>query len=684
MIVSWNWLADYVKLSVTPDELATRLMMAGLNHESTESIAGDDFAIDLEITSNRPDCLGHHGIAREAAVLYGVPLTIPNPRPKSSDKSRATSLVNVIVECPDLAPQYIARVVRGVKIKPSPEWMQSRLRTLGIGVVNNVVDITNYVLMECGQPLHAFDLAKLAKQTIVVRTAKSGETLTAIDHRSYVLDPSMCVIADGEKPIAIAGVMGGADSEVSEGTRDVVIEAARFAPLNVRTTARKLTLKSPSSYRFERGVDPEGVDWASRRCAELLIDLAGGELAEGVVDVSVASPKQPQVTLRFSQVKRVLGIEIAPMEIRRIITALGCTEQNLSTESITTIAPSWRRDLTREIDLVEEVARIHGYEHIPEDARVPMAASHKSDADRVLEKVRSVMTGSGYSEALTASVVPESWSNSISPWSTSEPLVAATPMLKGADRLRRSVIPSLLDARRINESLSNPDCQLFETARIYLSDALVGSDVAAAIAARLPKEQWTLTAVSGSDFLSVKGVAESLVEAINPAAQITISDLKHPLMTRYQYVALHLDGELLGVIGSLSAEGLKTFGLREKATVLEISLSLLAKHAVKIAKFSPLSPYPATTRDVNLIVDEPLRWQQLESVVRAAAGPSLETLEYRDTYRDTSRDGENKKRILFSFSLRGTSGTLTAAEADSIRDTIIAAATTQLSAKLLG
>ena len=268
MIVSWNWLKDLLHLELSHEEVALRLAMAGLNHEGTEAV-GDDFAIDLEVTSNRPDCLGHLGVAREIAVQWNRDFSIPDPQP-SSGGSAVEDLISVAIECPELCPRYTARVVRGIKIGPSPQWLQDHLNVLGIATINNVVDITNYVMMECGQPLHAFDLAKIRGAKIVVRRGSDKERFEAIDHKTYELDQQTCVVADAERAVAIGGVMGGADSEVRDDTVDVLIEAADFDCLAVRRSARKLKLFSPSSYRFERTVDPEGIDWASRRCAELI------------------------------------------------------------------------------------------------------------------------------------------------------------------------------------------------------------------------------------------------------------------------------------------------------------------------------------------------------------------------------------------------------------------------------
>jgi phenylalanyl-tRNA synthetase beta chain len=671
MLVSWKWLQDYVPLKVSHAELTQRLMMAGLNHESTEP-AGSDFCIDLEVTSNRPDCLGHIGVAREAAVLLGEQLKLPQPAPKTAGEAIEKS-VKIQIDAPELCPRYSARLIRGVKIKPSPAWLVDRLQAIGQPAINNVVDVTNFVLMECGQPLHAFDFRKLAGGRIIVRRAKHDEQFPAIDHKTYTLTSDMCVIADAERPVALAGVMGGADTEVSSDTVDVLIESAQFAPLAVRGASRKLKLSSDSSYRFERGTDPAGVDWASLRACELILQTAGGELAPGVIDLGPKVPPSAPIVLRLSQLQRILGIEIPPAEVQRILVALGCVITNNSADTLTAQAPSWRRDLTREIDLVEEAARIHGYDKIPEDIGVPMAPSHKSDADRVLQKVRGVMTASGYDEALTTSVVSEAWSNAFSPWTHAAPLVCNQPMLKGADRLRRSIVPSLLECRRLNESLGSDSSQLFETARIYLP-----------LDNSLPHEQWTLAAVSGQDFLALKGVVESILARVNPALQLEVVEYRHPLLAADHAAELRLAGQRFGYLGKLSPAGLKQFGLRREATVVEFDLGALVPLAVLTPQYAPLSTYPAIARDLNLIVDESLRWSQLSATVKGAAGERLSGMAYLDTYRDADKDGAGKKRLLFSVQLRSPEKTMTGEEADQIMQRIVKNCQETHGAKLLG
>lgn len=657
MLVSWNWLNQYVTLDMPVEELTARLMMAGLNHESTHRV-NDDWAIDLEVTSNRPDCLAHLGVAREIAVIYGRALNHPSAAPVAKGPPVA-SLTQVRVDCPDLCLRYTARLVRNVRVGPSPNWLARRLETIGLTPINNVVDISNYVLMECGQPLHTFDFERLAGREIIVRRAAPGETIEAIDHRVYTLGPEMCVIADAERPVAIGGVMGGASTEISASTRHVLVEAAEFDPISIRSTARALNLHSDSSYRFERRVDPEGVDWASRRCCELILELCGGELAEGVIDVGLPPPSRSPIRLRWSRVPQVLGISVPEGEIVRILSALGCRVIDRSTEAIAVLAPSWRRDLTREIDLIEEVARIHGYEKIPEDVSVPMFPSHRTREDRVLDKLRTVLTGSGFDEAMTLSVVDPLLSDVLSPWTDQPALRSLTPVLRGADRLRRSLVPSLLAARRTNEALANEEIELFEIARVYLPQ---GED--------LPREEKMLGLVSGRSFAEARGVIEALLAAVRVEAQ-SADGIASSLFDPARSCCWRRDGRLLGYAGGLTQEAREKFDLRGETVVAEVALEPLIEAAVLVPQYVPLSNYPPVSRDINLVVEEHVRWADIAAAVAEVCDAFAESVIYRDTYRDAQRLGPNKKSLLFTVVLRSRETTLTNQQADDIRRDIV-------------
>ncbi|MGD9648358.1 MAG: phenylalanine--tRNA ligase subunit beta, partial [Pirellulales bacterium] len=554
---------------------------------------------------------------------------------------------------------------------PSPAWLRDRLATIGVASINNVVDVTNYVLFECGQPLHAFDLAKLAGHEIVVRQPRLGERLEAIDHRVYELGAGMCVIADAQRPVGIGGVMGGAATEVTAATTDVLIEAAAFDPMSIRNTARLLNLHSDSSYRFERGLDPQGIDWASRRCCELILATAGGQLAKGVIDVGPPPVERASIVLRLPQIPRVLGIEIAPARIRVILEALGCRVSGSGDQSLAVTPPSWRADLTREIDLVEEVARVHGYEEIPEDVQVPMAASARTPLDRLLTAVRQALVGCGFDEAYTLSVVDEPWSEAFSPWTSMAALHSQTPVLRRADRLRRSLIPSLLGALRTNESLGNRDVRLFEIAKVYWQQA-----------DQLPAEPRMVGLASGGDFFDLKGVVETLLATLHAQGELTVSPAEHPLFEPGRGVELLLAGERLGFLGELSATGRKQFDLRDRASVAELAIDRLLATAVLVPKSQPISQFPSIERDLNLVVADNVRWADVERVVREAAGALLARLEYRDTYRDAERLGAGRKSLLLSIELRDAQGTLTGAQADEVRDRIVTACRRELAAEL--
>ena len=661
MIVSWNWLKDYVALDMPLEELEYRLMMSGLNHEGTEKF-GDDLAIDLEVTSNRPDCLGHLGIAREIGVLWSKELKIPKAEPVASGPSVA-DLVKVQIDCPELCFRYTARVIHGAKIGPSPDWMADRLEAIGITPINNVVDISNYVLMECGQPLHTFDLGKLEGGQIIVREPRKNEKIEAIDHKTYDLAPGMCVIADASNAVAIGGVMGGAVTEISHSTKDILIEAAEFEPISIRNTARRLNLHSDSSYRFERRIDSENIDWASRRCAELILELAGGELCEGVVDVGPTPPAREPVVLRVDQIERILGISVPVEEVRKILTELGNKEVKADAKTVEVIPPSWRRDLTREIDMVEEVARIHGYDKIPQDVGVAMVASTRRPEDIVASKIRGTLTALGYDEAMTLSVVDEVASDAMSPWTEAEALSTYTPVLRGATQLRRSLLPSLLRARRTNETLANPVIELFEIAKVYLPRGKK----------ELPDERKMLGLTSGRDFQKVKGAIEAIVDAVAPQAKLDAISDEVQMLQQGEACRLELDGKLLGFLGKVSDEGLKLFELRSDTVVAELDLNVLFAAADLVPQFSPLPLYPAMTRDLNFVVDESVRWADLAETVKANCGEYFEDLQYQDTYRDKKRIGAGKKSLLMTLVLRWQEGTLTNQEADRVRDEIVAA-----------
>ncbi len=671
MIVSWNWLSQYVRLEMPVDVLTERLALTGLNHESTEEVGGD-LAIDLEVTSNRSDCLGHLGVAREVSVLFDTPLRMPDPRPATTGAA-VESLTAVAVEAPELCPRFTARVVSGLTVRESPWWLRTRLETLGVRPISNVVDVTNYVMFECGQPLHAYDLDKLGGRRLVVRRVRGKESLKAINGKDYELAPEMLVIADAARPVGLAGVMGGLETEIGPATRHVLIEAAQFDAMTVRKTARALGLFSPSSYRFERPLDPEVTEWASRRCAALILETAGGTLHPGVIDVGTARLTRPAITLRLDQIPRVLGIAIDPATVARILGALGLDLRASAPAMLTVQPPSWRSDLEREIDLIEEVARVHGYEHIPEDRAVPLTSAPRSTRERVEAAIRDTLTGAGFDEAVTFSLVADELSEPMEPG----PPVASIRVEHSSRRregaLRQSLVPSLLAARRHNEAHGNAGAELFEIADVYLPR--LGQD--------LPDQPTRLAMVSGHDLFRIKGVVEALVARLHATGDVHVHAVDLPFFTAGRAGELRLGDERLGYFGEVARDRLDALELREGCTAAELDLGVLTRRSVLVPQHKTLPPFPAVDRDLSLVVARSLPWAELASAVTNAAGPTLESVEFLDTFQGGNiPDGLHS--VHFGLTFRNPSRTLTGEEVDRSVRAVVDAAAARFEATLRG
>lgn len=677
MIVSRRWLADYVPLPESTAELTRRLTLAGLNleefHDVTEGLSRPDVAVDLEVTSNRPDCLGHIGVAREISVLFRQPLAIPAAAVTESSEAVAAA-VAVSIDCPDLCPEYHARVIRGVKIGPSPAWLQDRLKAVGINCVNNVVDVTNYVMLECGQPLHAFDFDRLQGGRIVVRRASASEKIRAIDQRDYQLSDQMCVIADARRPVAVAGVMGGLDTEISAGTVNVLVEAAAFSSMSVRATARSLRLHSPSSYRFERKVDRSRLDWASRRCCELILQTAGGTLLQGsVLAGSTDDGQRTPVTLRFARISGLLGIDIPPAVCVSILQQLGLQLLQSSDTEVVVRPPSWRADLTRECDLIEEIARIHGYEHIPTDAPLPVVAATRTLREKVLDTVRAQLVAAGLYEALTLSFVSESQRTMFQAAGPRSPVAVSHSSRSHENQLRQSLIPSLLQCRRQNERHGTLNAELFEIARVYLS-AGQGQPESQA-------EPLTVSLVAGRSFAQLLGIVENLLHALAPHAVLAASPLDRPEFLAGRGAELRVGELTLGCIGELSRSLLDASELQDGAAVAELRIPVLETLFQPARSFTPLPRFPVVSRDLNFVLPETISWAQLVSAVRSSAGPLLHEVSFSGQYRGKQIAADHKSYVVTCRFL-ASDRTLTADEVDAAVHGIIVACQTQLSATL--
>lgn len=666
MIVSWNWLTQYVRLDRPVEELTERLALAGLNHESTEDVGGD-LAIDLEVTSNRPDCLSHLGVAREIAAIFDRPMKVPDPRPRETGPP-VTAATAVEVRAAELCPRFTARVVTGASVRESPWWMRKRLETLGIRPISNIVDITNYVMFECGQPLHAYDLARLAGRRLIVRLAQPGETLVAINGKTYELNPTQLVIADAERPVGLAGVMGGLESEIGPATRDVLIEAARFDLVSVRRTSRALGLFSPSSFRFERPMDPERTEWASRRCAELVLELAGGTLHSGLIDVGVPRPPSPAITLRLDQIPRVLGITIEREEVARILRVLGLELLSEEAQVLTVRAPSWRSDLEREIDLVEEAARVHGYHHIPEDRPVAVARSARGARERVEALIRHALTGLGFDEAYTFSLVADALAEPIVPAEGVRPLCVDHATRRREAALRQSLIPSLLAVRAANAAHGSNDATLFEIADVYLPRG----------EGQLPHQPPRLALVAGLDYFGMKGMVEALLEALHVEEALEARPVDRPLFAAGRCAEVFLEGLSIGHIGEVARAALDRFELRDACAAAELDLTRLIDGAVLVPQARAMPSFPAVARDLSLVVERSLPWSALAQAAAEAGGPTLERLDFLDTF-DLP---EGRHSLHFGLRFQHAERTLTGEEVETAVQAIVAACASRFGATL--
>ena len=477
MLISYNWLCELTATTLTPLELRERLTMVGLAIDAVEESDGDS-VLDVEVPSNRPDCLSHVGIAREVSVIDKS--RVQSPKSKVPDtEGRAADSAAVEINDPDLCPRYAARLVSGVTIAPSPEWLTKRLGEIGQRPINNVADITNYVLHELGQPLHAFDLAKLTEQRIVVRRARAGEKLQTLDDVERTLDPEMLVIADAARPVALAGIMGGLDSEISATTTDVLIESAYFNPDSVRRTARKLGMDTEASRRFERGADCENVTKAQARCIELICEIAGGVATADTIDV-YPNPLTPRsVTFRPSRVESHTSLRVELTEMLRILAALGFVQNEPATDgTLSFVVPSWRVDVGIEEDLVEEIARHVGYDQIASGLPPSNMAGEYQPAEMKRRDLRRAFRSLGFDEAINFSFIDAAHDeqfellpglSSLVTDSANSRVTLENPIIEDRTRMRPTLLPGLLESVRHNLNHGIRDVRLFEIGRVFAS-----------------------------------------------------------------------------------------------------------------------------------------------------------------------------------------------------------------------
>ena len=620
MFISYEWLKELTDTKLSPAELRERLTMVGLAIDAVEEHAGDA-VLDVEVPSNRPDCLSHVGIAREVSVIDKGQLRLPvSEKPKTEGSSG--DLTSVEIKDPDLCPRYAARLVRGVKIGPSPDWLAKRLEAIGQRPINNVADITNYVLHELGQPLHAFDFEKLGGKRIIVRRAAPGEKLKTLDGVERTLTNDMLVIADAEKAVALAGIMGGEESEISTQTTDVLIESAYFDPNSVRKTARKLGMDTEASRRFERGADREGVLSAQQRCVDLICELAGGVATEDAVDVYQQRLVKRVVTLHPERIAALTSLSVKADEIVRILTGLGFEPAGHLNSQMTFKVPSWRIDVEQEEDLVEEVARHTGYDKIGSELPPSSMSGEYQPTEMQQRSLRRALNAFGFDEAINFSFIQQESRFDLIPSlagrEESQPLLE-NPIIEDAAWMRSTLLPGLLSSVRHNLNHGIRDVRLFEIGRIFsvskageLPDETLALGIVATGGAL---EENKAQAERELDFFDLKGALEGAVDWMNVSPlTFTPGSARHLRAGQCALISSG-DGKPLGTIGRLAESVAGSYKFRQAVYICELDLSALLSGPAKVIQYSPLPRYPSVMRDISLLVDRTVSLDEIFAVV---------------------------------------------------------------------
>ena len=632
--------------------------------EISKVLGFDDVIFDIAITPNRPDALSHIGIARDLAALFNRKLKTPEFELNESDEN-ARSVASVEIENSDACPRYSAKIVKNVTIKESPDWLKERLNAVGLRPINNIVDITNFVLYEIGQPLHAFDLNFLSGKKIIVKNAGDGDKFVTLDSKERELKSNNLMICDAEKPVAVAGVMGGENSEVTEQTKDVLIESAYFNPSSIRKTAKQLGLQTDASYRFERGTNPEITIWAAERAAALMAELAGGEVLKGVIDVYPKQLERKVIKLRYERINKILGYEVAPETVRFIMTKLDFTLVLEEDDFVMVEVPLFRPDIEREIDLIEEVARIYGYDKIPQVAKVQVTLQPKVDQTKGKEKGREILVALGYNEIITNSLLNDKPAEMFG-----KPIKLLNPQSSEMTHTRPSLLPGMLQTISRNLKVKEENLKLFEIGHIFnkvnetinsFEDFVESESLLFAITGFKEEKEWFTTNPVKFDFFDLKGDLELFAAKLFAGSNVRF-EYQNEESDYYNYgIKLKVNGKQIGFGGKLKDNLLKEFDIKQEVFTFELILSDLSE--VRRRSFKPLLKYPKVYRDMAFVLNKDIDSDEVIRAIKKAGGKLLKNIKLFDIFENKSL-GESKKSIAFKLEYYDENKTLTEEEVD--------------------
>jgi phenylalanyl-tRNA synthetase beta chain len=697
MKVVYNWLKDFVDVTATPDELASRLALSGTNIGGVEKGA-HGAVIDAEVSSNRPDSLSHYGIAREISAVYKLPLkAVSQPKLPESSAAKVGDAVRVEIQAPELCGRFTARVIRGVKIAPSPAWLRDRLEASGVASISNVVDATNYVMLELGQPTHAYDYDKIRDHRIVVRVARGGEKMRTLDDAERTIDAGICMIADGSdgaRAVGIGGIMGGADTEISFATRNILIEAAWFEPIAVRRGARGLRLHTEASTRFGRGVDPEIAEVASRRVAELVLQLAGGELLAGVVDVYPGKRAPKKIRVTRAEILRVMGADVPDKEVESALSALGFApvrvDQNRGAEGSLLATwectqPSWRAEVEREIDLIEEIARIYGMDKFT--PRFPVA---RQGAARLLHyeaqtRVRERLVGLGYQEILTIPHVDEA-RDALFRAADAQPARMANPLSEEAGVLRSTGLVTMAAALEWNLNHGQRNVRLFEIGRQYRLNGAspVETRVLTIGATGDAREKNLYDGAREYSFADLKGDLDAIGELSGgfnwSAHAASANDWAHAARNG----EVLLGGEKIGTAAQLARRVADRLKLRQDVFLAEIvidSVYAAIEELKDSRRYEPLPRFPAVERDFSLLLSDGTSFDAVKNAIDSLKIAEVVTVEAGDLFRGKNVPA-GKYSLMVRVVFQSREATLTDAQTTDFSSRIVASLEKQVGAQL--